>query len=123
VRDLLLQGLAHAGGAPETSSAAAQALLTCHYSLHGAFLLDAPLLAPAALAPLRAAGVPCVSIQGGADLVTPPAAAHALAEAWPEAEVAVVAGAGHSMYHPSITHELVCATDRLRALAPAPARA
>ncbi|GBF90746.1 proline iminopeptidase [Raphidocelis subcapitata] len=122
VRSLLLQGLGHEGGAPETGSSA-QALLTCHFSIHGAFLLDAPLLSPSALAPLRARGVRCVAVQGGADLVTPAAAAFDLADAWPEAEVAVVAGAGHSMYNPHITHELVCATDRLRAAAPAPAPA
>jgi hypothetical protein len=114
---LLLKGLAHEGAArcgPEPSAAAAQALLTAHFSLHGAFLLAAPLLEPGALAPLRAAGTPCIAVHGGADLVCPPAAAFELSEAWPEAEVAVVAGAGHSMYDPLITHELVSATDRLR---------
>ena len=32
-------------------------------------------------------------------------------------ELRLVAGAGHSMYHPAIAHELLCATDRLRELA------
>jgi pimeloyl-ACP methyl ester carboxylesterase len=121
VGELILKGLAYEGSAsasgPELSGGAAQALLTCHYSLHGAFLLDAPLLAREALAPLRARRTPCIAVQGGADIVCPPAAAYELAEAWPEAEVAIVAGAGHSMYDPLIAHELVTATDRLRGAA------
>jgi len=104
-----------AAAAPALGNFAAQALLTAHYSLHGAFLLESPLLDPALLIPLRHS-VPCIAVQGGDDLVTPPATAVALSEAWPEAEVVIVEGSGHSMYHPSITHELVSATDRMRAL-------
>lgn len=109
--EAIRRGLEFEGG----DSAPAQALLTAHYSAHGAFLLDDPLLDPLSLAPLRDRVI-CLAVQGGADLVCPPATAFELSEAWPEAEVAIVAGAGHSMYDPAITHELVSATNRLRAL-------
>ncbi|KAI8470301.1 MAG: Alpha/Beta hydrolase protein [Monoraphidium minutum] len=109
-------GAAAAPAAPPPPQPAPEALLTAHYSLHGGFLLDAPLLDPDLLSPLRDRVI-CLAVQGGADLVCPPASAFELSEAWPEAEVAIVAGAGHSMYDPAVTHELVVATDRLRALA------
>jgi len=46
--------------------------------------------------------------------VCPPSTAYALHRAWPEMELRLVANAGHSMYDPAITHELVAATDALR---------
>ena len=126
VCDLVRRGRAFRGDAA-MSAAAAQALLTCHHALHGAGLFDggagadaaAPLASAAALAaalaPARAAGVRCIAVHGGADAVCAPANAFALAEAWPEADVAIIGGAGHSMYDPAVTHELVTATDRLAA--------
>jgi proline iminopeptidase len=80
--------------------------------------VPSPLLAPAALAPLRDA-VPCVAVHGQRDLLCPPAAAAALRAAWPELELRLVPGAGHSMYDPGIAHELVGATDAMRAAFPA----
>jgi hypothetical protein len=47
----------------------AQALLEAHYSLHGAFLLDAPLLDH--VDRIRAAGIPCIAVQVGAVLWGP----------------------------------------------------
>lgn len=46
--------------------------------------------------------------------MTPPGTAFELHEAWPEMELVLVAGAGHSMYDPPITHHLVEATDVLK---------
>jgi pimeloyl-ACP methyl ester carboxylesterase len=107
---LLQRGLQH-GGSPGLSQSATQALLECHYSMHGAFLFDEPLLAH--MGALRSAQLPCIAVQGSSDLVCPPVTAWDLHQAWPEAEMRVVAGAGHSMYDPAITHELLCATDRM----------
>lgn len=74
-----------------------------------------PLLQPAALATLRTAGVPCIAVQGQQDMVCPPGTAYALHQAWPEMRLRLVPNAGHSMYDPSIRHELLLATDALAA--------
>lgn len=69
--------------------------------------------------------IPCIAVQGRLDLVCPVKTAYDLHCAWPQMELRVVPGAGHSMYDPAITHELLEATDRMRALQPlrpAPAR-
>jgi proline iminopeptidase len=112
---------AEAAAAPAATAAVisspqeAQALLEAHYCLHdGFFPADAPLLSR--LAPLRAARVPAVAVHGRADALCPVANAWALHTAWPAMELRVVGGAGHSMYEPGITHELLCASDAFRAL-------
>jgi proline iminopeptidase len=42
--------------------------------------------------------------------------AWALHRAWPEAELKVVADAGHAAHEPGILNELVLATDRFRSV-------
>lgn len=92
-----------------------QALLECHYSVHGAFqLLQNPILSPATIAELRT--IPCIAVQGQEDMVCPPGTAWALHEVWPEMELRLVPGAGHSMYDPAITHELIEAHEAMRRL-------
>jgi pimeloyl-ACP methyl ester carboxylesterase len=108
VQQLIWQGLNHQGYA----QGAAQALLECHYSVHGAFLLEQPLLEHVQ----RIRHIPCIAVQGQLDFVCPPTTAVELSGAWPEMELRLVPGAGHSMYDPAITHELLCATDRMRAV-------
>jgi proline iminopeptidase len=108
---LLERGL-QAGGGPAGSCT--QALLECHYSMHGAFLLEQPLLAH--VAGLRSSQLPCIAVQGCSDRVCPPATALDLQMEWPEVELVLVPGAGHSHYDPGITHELLEATDRMLAL-------
>lgn len=108
VQQLIQSGLNHQG----FSQGAAQALLECHYSLHGAFLLEQPLLEHID----RIRHIPCIAVQGQADYVCPPITAVELGRVWPEMELRLVPSAGHSMYDPAITHELVNATDRMRAL-------
>ena len=56
--------------------------------------------------------IPAVIVQGRYDVVCPLVSAWELAERWPEADLRIVADAGHSAYEPGITHELVLATDR-----------
>eukprot|EP00878_Enallax_costatus_P010614 GHUV01011087.1.p1 GENE.GHUV01011087.1~~GHUV01011087.1.p1 ORF type:complete len:233 (+),score=70.93 GHUV01011087.1:630-1328(+) len=102
------RGLNHRG----CDSSAAQALLECHYSLHGAFLLEYPLLDHIN----RVRHIPCIAVQGQMDFVCPPITAVELSKAWPEMELRLVPNAGHSMYDPAIMHEVVCATDRMREL-------
>jgi proline iminopeptidase len=52
-------------------------------------------------------------VQGSADLICPPVTAYDLHMAWPEMNLRIVTGSGHSMYDPGIASELVKATDRL----------
>jgi proline iminopeptidase len=46
--------------------------------------------------------IPGLVVQGRFDLLCPPETSHALAEAWPGAEVHEVEGAGHSMGDKSV---------------------
>lgn len=99
-------------GDPNMPTSTAQALLECHYSIHGAFLLDQPLLDPAGMQELRQ--VPCIAVQGQSDMVCPPGTAFDLHSAWPEMQLRLVPNAGHSMYDPAITHELLEAADVMK---------
>jgi proline iminopeptidase len=47
-------------------------------------------------------GIPGIVVQGRYDLLCPPATSHALGRAWPEAEIRVVEGAGHTLYDPGV---------------------
>ena len=90
----------------------AQAMLTSRYSTTYGFLGATELLRGVD----RIRQIPCVAVQGGADCECPPRTAWALHRAWPEMELRLVLDAGHSMYDPRITSELVKATDRFRDL-------
>jgi proline iminopeptidase len=57
--------------------------------------------------------IPAVIVQGRYDVVCPMRSAWDLHRAWPEAELRIVPDAGHSAFEPSITRELVAATDRM----------
>jgi proline iminopeptidase len=58
--------------------------------------------------------IPELIVQGRYDMVCPIVSADELARAWPEAEYAVVADAGHSAMEPGIRARLVAATEKLR---------
>jgi len=88
----------------------AQALLTAHYCVNSAFLLDNPILEN--IDCLR--GIPAIGIQGRMDLVCPPGTAFDVHMAWPELRLRLVGDAGHSQYDPAIQHELLQATDAMR---------
>ena len=57
--------------------------------------------------------IPCIMVHGRLDFVCPIRTAYDLHCAWPEAELRAVPEACHSMYDPSITHELVSAVTRM----------
>ena len=89
----------------------AQARLTSHYSINGAFLGDEE----AILGRIdRIRHIPCVAVQGGNDIICPPSTAYELHEAWPEMELKVVPGAGHSMYDSGLQTQVIEATDRMK---------
>ncbi len=69
------------------------AVLEAHYARHHFFLAPGELLANAH----RLAGIPGIIVQGRYDLLCPPAAAHALARAWPQCRLEMIEAAGHAM--------------------------
>ena len=57
--------------------------------------------------------IPCIAVHGGSDSICPVDSALDLCQVYPNLELRIPIGAGHSMYDPAITHELVQATDRI----------
>ncbi|MEO7111599.1 MAG: prolyl aminopeptidase [Polyangiaceae bacterium] len=94
--------------------ALAFARIECHYFKHrGFFGPDAGQPGSELLDGVsRLRHIPAVIVQGRYDVVCPMESAWALHKAWPEADLRVVADAGHSAYEPGNLHELVAATDR-----------
>ncbi len=89
--------------------ALALARIEAHYFVNGGFL-DAPDQILRDVGRIRA--IPGVIVQGRYDIVCPMTSAWDLHCAWPEAQLRIVADAGHSAFEPGIIHELVSATDR-----------
>jgi proline iminopeptidase len=94
-------------GRPEFALALAR--IETHYFVHRGFFEDETQLLRGVDAIRR---VPAVIVQGRYDVVCPIGTAWELHERWPEADLRIVADAGHSAYEPGITSELVAATDR-----------
>lgn len=86
------------------------ARIETHYFLHNAFLPEEGLLAH--IEKIR--HIPTIIVQGRYDIVCPIMSADALARAFPEAQYVIVPDAGHSSYDPSLTVELVRATERMK---------
>jgi proline iminopeptidase len=72
--------------------------MEAHYFQSDCFLAPNQLMAEAG----RLSGIRGIIVQGRYDLLCPPATSHALAAAWPEAEIRIVGGAGHSLYDPGV---------------------
>jgi proline iminopeptidase len=101
--------IAHAAG---DEFALAFARIECHYFVNrGFFERESQLLDEVD----KIRNIPAVIVQGRYDVVCPMQTAWELHRAWPEAELRLVADAGHSAYEPGILHELVTATDRFAA--------
>lgn len=83
------------------------ARIECHYFMHDSFLQPGQILAQAD----RLKGIPGVIVHGRYDVVCPVEQAFALHRAWPEAQLDIVADAGHSATEPGIVAALVRATD------------
>jgi proline iminopeptidase len=91
--------------------AMAFARIVTHYVRHNAWLEDGILLRNAG----ALADIPGIMVNGRFDFQAPIANAWALKRAWPRAELVVVDDAGHAADNPSITQELIRATDRFAA--------
>jgi proline iminopeptidase len=92
----------------EDDKAVAVARIENHYFRHKCWLEENQLLRDAH----KLRGIPGTIVQGRHDCCTPPSAAWALKQAWPEVEVQIVPDAGHLYSEPGITDGLVRATDR-----------
>ena len=95
---------------PRTHYALAFARIECHYFVNGGFFDADDQLIRARASPAR---------HPGRDRAWPLRRGDAgrrspcdLARAWPEADLRIVADAGHAMTEPGIVHELVAATNR-----------
>jgi len=83
--------------------------MEAHYFQNNCFMTPNRLLADAG----RLRGIPGIVIQGRYDFLCPPSTTHALAAAWPDAEVRIVEGAGHSLYDPGIKDAVMLAIENL----------
>ena len=86
------------------------ARIEAHYFLHNVIPPEQDLLRRVD----RVRRLPGFIVQGRYDMVCPIASADELTRAWPEAEYAIVADAGHSAMEPGIRARLVAATEKLR---------
>ncbi|MEM9266285.1 MAG: prolyl aminopeptidase [Cyanobacteria bacterium P01_F01_bin.13] len=89
------------------------ARIECHYFINGGFL-NPPDQLLQNIAKIR--HIPATIVQGRYDVVCPMTSAWELHRAWPEAELVIVADAGHSATEPGILSALVEATDRFARL-------
>ena len=85
------------------------ARIECHYFMNNAFFETENYLIENVG---RIRHIPAVIAQGRYDVVCPMMSAWELHRAWPEAELRVIADAGHSATEPGIIDALVEATDR-----------
>ena len=77
--------------------------MEAHYFAQGCFMRPGQLMAEAG----KLAGIPGIIVQGRNDLLCPPATSHALAAAWPDAEIRTVEGAGHTLYDPGVRNAIM----------------
>jgi proline iminopeptidase len=55
----------------------------------------------------KLAGLPGIIVQGRYDLLCPPSTSLALAARWPQAEIRIVEGAGHTLYDPGVRNAVM----------------
>ncbi len=91
--------------------ALALARIECHYFTHHGFLEPDQLLRDAH----RLAGIPGVIVHGRYDVICAADNAWALARAWPDARLEMIADAGHAVSEPGIAAALLRATDEFAA--------
>jgi proline iminopeptidase len=72
--------------------------MEAHYFANGCFMKRDQLLEQAG----KLAGIPGVIVQGRYDLLCPPSTSHALAARWPQSEIRIIEGAGHTLYDPGV---------------------
>ncbi len=88
--------------------ALAMARIECHYFVNEGFMEQGQLLRDVD----RIRHIPGVIVQGRYDVVCAMQSAWDLHKAWPEADLQIIADAGHSAFEPGNTDALILATDR-----------
>ena len=88
--------------------ALAFARIETHYFVHRGWMDEGQLLRDAG----RLAGIPGTIVHGRYDMPCPARYAYALHQAWPDADLQLVEGAGHAYSEPGILDQLIHATDR-----------
>jgi proline iminopeptidase len=81
-----------------TRTLPATPFMEAHYFQNDCFMRPGQLLADAK----KLDRIPGMIVQGRYDLLCPPATSHALNAAWPDSEIRMVEGAGHSLYDPGV---------------------
>jgi proline iminopeptidase len=92
--------------------ALALACIEAHYFVNNAFIADKQILDNME----RLHGIPGIIVHGRYDVVCPLDNATALHEVWPDSELYIVRGAGHSAAEPGIIDALIRATDEMARL-------
>ena len=92
----------------EPEKAIAVARIENHYMHNRGWLEEGQLLAGA----VKLRGIPGVIVQGRHDCCTPPKAAWALKQAWPEVELNIIPDGGHLYNEPGVLDGLIRATDK-----------
>jgi proline iminopeptidase len=77
--------------------------MEAHYFQNDCFMQPNQLMTEAN----RLAGIRGIIVQGRYDLLCPPATSHALHAAWPQSEVRMVEGAGHTLYDPGVRNAVM----------------
>jgi proline iminopeptidase len=90
--------------------------MEAHYFANDSFMQPDQLLNEAA----KLAGIPGIIVQGRYDLLCPPSTSHALAARWREAEIRIVAEAGHMLYDPGVRNAVMKAIADVASRATAP---
>ena len=101
-----LDALEHYGQARD---ALALARIESHYFINQCFIEENHIIRQ--VDKLR--GLPAILIHGRYDMICKPAAAFELARHWPELNVQIVSGSGHSAFEPSNIDALIKATDQM----------
>lgn len=97
----------------EPEKALAFARIECHYFMNNAFFETPNFLLDNAA---KLSQIPGIIVQGRYDVVCPAKSAWELHRAWPQAEIKIIADAGHAASEPGIRAALIDATDRMHSL-------
>jgi len=81
----------------------ASPFMEAHYFANDCFMQPDQLINEAH----RLAGIPGIIVQGRYDLLCPPATSRALAAVWPDSEIRIVEGAGHTLYDPGVRNAVM----------------